>query len=204
LPVIRGLRQSVNVPISIDTYKACVAQAALTEGADIVNDISALRFDAQMARVVVDEGVPVVLMHMQGVPRTMQVEPRYGDVVGEVMEFLVERVMFAVKAGMAKDKIIVDPGIGFGKTLQHNLALLRALPTFASISQPMLVGASRKGFIGRLLDAGPEDRLEGSIAAAVVAALGGADIIRVHDVGETARALRVLDAIRFGIPEQQN
>ncbi len=204
LPVIRGLRQSVNVPISIDTYKASVAQAALTEGADIVNDISALRFDAQMARLVAEEGVPVVLMHMQGVPRTMQVEPRYGDVVREVREFLAERVMVAVKAGIAKEKTIVDPGIGFGKSLQHNLALLRALPTFASLSQPILVGASRKGFIGRLLDADPEDRLEGSIAAAVVAALGGADIIRVHDVSETARALRVLDAIRFGIPQQRN
>ena len=204
LPVIRGLRQSVSVPISIDTYKASVAQAALTDGADIVNDISALRFDPQMARLVADEGVPVVLMHMQGVPRTMQVEPRYGDVVREVMEFLAERVVFAVKAGIAKEKIIVDPGIGFGKTLQHNLALLRALPSFASIGQPLLVGASRKGFIGRLLNADPEDRLEGSIAAAVVAALGGADIIRVHDVSETARALRLVDAIRFGIPERRN
>ena len=204
LPVIRGLRQLVNVPISIDTYKASVAQAALSEGADIVNDISALRFDPQMARLVAEETVPIVLMHMQGVPRTMQFEPRYVDVVREVTEFLVERVMFAVSAGIAKEKIIVDPGIGFGKTLQHNLALLRALPTFASQSQPVLVGASRKGFIGRLLDADPEDRLEGSIAAAVVAALGGADIIRVHDVSETARALRVLDAIRFGLPEQRN
>jgi dihydropteroate synthase len=204
LPVIRRLRQSVNVPISIDTYKASVAQAALNEGADIVNDISALRFDPQMARLVAKEGVPAVLMHMQGVPRTMQDEPRYGDVVREVAEFLAERVMFAVEAGIAKDKIIVDPGIGFGKTLQHNLALLRSLATFTSLRQPILIGASRKGFIGRLLGADPEGRLEGSVAAAVVAAFSGADIIRVHDVSETARALRVLDAIRFGTAAQGN
>jgi dihydropteroate synthase len=197
-PVLRGLRREVKVPISIDTCKATVARAALEAGADIVNDISALRFDAGMISVVAREQVPVVLMHMQGTPRTMQAEPRYNDVVGEVRDFLAARLSEATAGGVARDAVIVDPGIGFGKTLDHNLALLRGLPALAALGQPLLVGASRKTFIGTILGVGPNERLEGSLAAAVAAVLGGANILRVHDVKETVRAARIADALRHG------
>jgi len=199
LPVVRELRQRSNVPISIDTYKEAVARAALDEGADIVNDISALRFDPAMAALVARAGVPVILMHMQGVPQTMQREPRYQDVVEDVREFLAERVRSAGLAGIAREQIIIDPGIGFGKTLVHNLALLKDLHSLKSLGQPLLIGVSRKAFIGRILNSSaPEERLEGSLAAAVAAVLRGANIVRVHDVSETVRALRVTDAIRLG------
>jgi dihydropteroate synthase len=199
LPVIRELRKGSDVPISIDTYKEAVARAALDAGADIVNDISALRFDPAMAALVAREGVPLILMHMQGVPRTMQREPHYRDVVGEVRDFLAERVRSANQAGIAQEQIIIDPGIGFGKTLAHNLALLKNLQSLKSLGQPLLIGVSRKAFIGKILNAAaPEERLEGSLAAAVASALSGANILRVHDVSETVRALRVADAIRLG------
>jgi dihydropteroate synthase len=201
LPVVQGLRRMAKVPISIDTYKAPVARAALAEGADIVNDISALRFDLGMGAVAATEKVPVVLMHMQGAPQTMQAEPRYGDVLREVQDFLAARAAFALSVGVERDHIILDPGIGFGKTLDHNLSLLRGLPSLASLGYPLLVGASRKAFIGKILDVKPDERLEGSLAAAVAAVFGGAHIIRAHDVKETWRALRVADAIRLGMPE---
>lgn len=196
LPVIRELRRMTAVPISIDTYKSAVARAALDAGADMVNDISALRFDAGMAALCAREGVPVVLMHMQGEPRTMQVEPRYADVVREVRDFLAVRICRAAAAGISREQIVIDPGIGFGKTLEHNLALLQHLQSLAGLGPPLLIGVSRKAFIGKLLNAGPEERLEGSLAAAVAAVLAGAAIVRVHDVRETCRALRVVDAIR--------
>jgi dihydropteroate synthase len=151
-----------------------------------------------MAALVAREGVPVILMHMQGTPRTMQQDPVYDDVVREVRDFLKDRVDYAVDRGVTAENIVIDPGIGFGKNLDHNLALLRGLAALAVVGQPLLVGASRKAFIGRLLDAGPEERLEGSLAAAVAAALAGANMIRVHDVKEAVRALRVADALRFG------
>jgi dihydropteroate synthase len=200
LPVIQGLRRNVKVPISIDTYKAQVARAALIEGADIVNDISALRFDSQMAVLVAAEKVPVVLMHMQGTPQTMQAEPCYNSVLQEVREFLTTQVRFAIEAGVDRENIIIDPGIGFGKTLDHNLTLLKGLPALASVGQPLLVGASRKAFIGKILGVDPDERLEGSLAAAIAAVFGGAHIIRVHDVKETRKAIHVADAIRFGVP----
>jgi dihydropteroate synthase len=200
LPVIRGLRRNVEVPISIDTYKAQVAQAALIEGADIVNDISALRFDPRMAVLVAAEKIPVVLMHMQGTPQTMQAEPCYNNVLREVRDFLTAQVRFAIDAGVERESIIIDPGIGFGKTLDHNLTLLKGLPALASVGQPLLVGASRKAFIGKILGVEPDERLEGSLAAAIAAVFGGAHIIRVHDVKETRKAIRVADAIRFGVP----
>ena len=201
LPVIRGLRREVRVPISIDTYKSGVARAALRQGADIVNDISALRFDAELVGLVAAEKVPVVLMHMQGTPRTMQAEARYHDVVREVGDFLAAQIRYAVEQGVERGNIIVDPGIGFGKTLDHNLALLRGLPELATLGQPLLVGASRKTFIGKILGAEPGERLEGSLAAAAAAVLAGANIIRAHDVKETWKAVRVADAIRFGAGE---
>jgi len=200
LPVIKGLRRNVKVPISIDTYKAQVAQAALSEGADIVNDISALRFDPRMATLVAVEKVPVILMHMQGTPQTMQAEPCYNNVLREVQDFLTAQVHFAIDAGVERENIIIDPGIGFGKTLDHNLTLFRGLRVLASMGQPLLVGASRKAFIGKILGVGPDERLEGSLAAAIAAVFGGAHIIRVHDVKETRKAIRVADAIRFGVP----
>ena len=200
LPVIQGLRRNVNVPISIDTRKAQVAQAALSDGADIVNDISALRFDPQMAVLVAAEKIPVVLMHMQGTPQTMQAEPYYNNVLREVQDFLAAQVRFAVEAGVDRENIIIDPGIGFGKTLEHNLTLLRGLPALASMGQPLLVGASRKAFIGKILEVEADERLEGSLAAAIAAVFGGAHIIRVHDVKETRKAIRVADAIRLGLP----
>jgi dihydropteroate synthase len=201
LPVVRGLRHGLSIPISIDTYKSGVARAALGEGADIVNDISALRFDTAMVGLVAAEKVPVVLMHMQGTPRTMQAEPRYHDVVREVGDFLAAQIRYAVEQGVEQDNIIVDPGIGFGKSLDHNLALLRGLPELASLGQPLLVGASRKTFIGKILGAEPSERLEGSLAAAVAAVLAGANVIRAHDVKETRNAVRIADAIRFGAGE---
>ena len=198
LPVIRGLRRAVPIPISVDTYKADVARAALAEGADMVNDISALRFDAAMAPLIAAEKVPVVLMHMQGAPQTMQQRPRYQNVVQEVREFLQSRIHFALEAGVEADRIIIDPGIGFGKELDHNLALLRGIPTLVSLGRPILVGPSRKTFIGKILEVGPEGRLEGSLAAAVAAVLAGANMIRTHDVKEARLAIRIADALRFG------
>ncbi len=199
LPVVRGLRARIGAPISIDTYKASVARAALEEGADIVNDISALRFDPGMAALVAAEKVPLILMHMQGTPRTMQQDPQYRDVVREVRDFLAAQLYAALEAGVVQEAVIVDPGIGFGKTVEHNLELLRGLPALAALGQPLLVGASRKTFIGKILGAEPADRLEGSLAAAVAAVLGGANILRVHDVAETVKAVRIADALRFGV-----
>ena len=203
LPVIRGLRRTLSIPISIDTTKADVARAAVDEGADMVNDISALRFDPAMAALVAAAKLPVVLMHMLGTPQTMQQSPRYQDVVEEVKEFLRRRIRFALEAGVSAERIIIDPGIGFGKNLDHNLALLRGLPSLASLGQPLLVGPSRKTFVGKLLDAGPEERLEGSLAAAVAAVLAGANIIRTHDVKESRRAIWIADALRYGEPESR-
>ena len=198
LPVVRGLRKQIRLPISIDTYKAKVARAALDEGADIVNDISALRFDPDMAPMVAIEKVPVILMHMQGTPRTMQREPQYIDVLREVRDFLAAQLYEAMDAGVAQESIVIDPGIGFGKTIEHNLQLLRGLPTLTALGQPLLVGASRKAFIGKILGAEAGERLEGSLAAAVAAVLAGANILRVHDVVESSKAARIADAIRFG------
>jgi dihydropteroate synthase len=201
LPVVQGLRREVKAPISIDTYKSNVARAALDQGADIVNDISALRLDEKMLSLVAAEKVPVVLMHMQGTPGTMQQEPHYNDVVREVRDFLATQLYEAMDAGVPPEAIIIDPGIGFGKTIDHNLQLLRGLPVLAALGWPLLVGVSRKAFIGKILNVTADERLEGSLAAAVAAALAGANILRVHDVPETTKAVRVADAIRFGSPE---
>ena len=198
IPVIEGLRRVCGVPISIDSCKAPVARAALDAGADIVNDISALGFDPAMAALVANEKVPVVLMHMRGTPRTMQADPQYHDVVREVRDFLAERLYGAMDAGIDGDSVILDPGIGFGKTIEHNIQLLRGLPVLAALGQPLLVGVSRKAFIGKILGLTADQRLEGSLAAAVAAVLAGANIVRVHDVAETCRAVRVADALRFG------
>jgi dihydropteroate synthase len=201
IPVIENLRKQSAVPISIDTYKAQVASAALDAGADIVNDISALRFDSAMTSVIAQEKVPVILMHMRGTPRTMQAEPRYQDVVREVRDFLAAQLYEAMDAGVAPQAIVIDPGIGFGKNLEHNLQLLRGLPALAALGQPVLVGVSRKAFIGKILNLEPDQRLEGSLAAAVAAVLAGANILRVHDVAESAKVACIADAIRFGMTQ---
>lgn len=190
-PVIRAIRAAgITTPISIDTRKAAVAEAALSAGADMVNDVSALTWDAGMAPLVAAAGVPLCLMHAQGTPQTMQVDPRYDDVVAEVYDWLARRMEHAVNSGIAPDRLITDVGIGFGKTLEHNLALLRALARFHGLGAPMLLGASRKRFIGEVTgEQRPDRRMPGSVAVALWSAAQGAQILRVHDVAETVQAL---------------
>jgi len=194
LPVIRALAGKIDVPISIDTYKPALAARALDAGASMVNDIFGLRKKG-MAELLARRDVPAVIMHMQGTPRNMQLAPAYRDVVGEIHAFLHERLRFASRAGVDLDKTVLDPGIGFGKMVEDNFRLLSRLGELRGLGRPLLVGASRKSFIGRTLDLPVERRLEGSLAAAVAAVLNGANIIRAHDVAETARATRIADAI---------
>jgi dihydropteroate synthase len=196
LPVLRAVRSAVGVPLSIDTMKAEVAAAALDEGADIVNDVSAGRFDPGMLPLCARAGVPVVLMHMQGTPVTMQRAPSYTDVVAEVRDFLAERGRAALEAGVSNDTIVVDPGIGFGKTVAHNCVLLRRLDSIAALGYPVLVGVSRKGFIGQLLGGRTTDgRLLGAAAATALAIAGGARLIRTHDVAAMHDVARVARAV---------
>jgi len=200
LPVIERLRDLV---VSVDTTKAAVAERALAAGARIINDISALRFDPRMIEVVCNAGAGVVLMHMQGMPQTMQQDPRYDDVVAEVRTFLAERIAFAESRGLKKSQIAVDPGIGFGKTVAHNLQILARLGEFGSLGCPLLVGTSRKSFIGKLLatrKAGPgretDGRLWGTAATVAWAVAQGAGIIRVHDVAEMTDVIRTVEALK--------
>ncbi len=196
LPLIEAIRRESSIAISIDTRKPEVARAAVAAGANCWNDVSALTFTPESMATAVDLDVPVVLMHAQGDPKTMQQDPQYRDVTGEVLNFLVGRIGQAIQAGMKLSNIIVDPGIGFGKTLAHNLTLLRDMPRFVALGRPVLVGASRKRFIAALdQGAAVEDRLGGSIAAALYAAEQGAQILRVHDVAETRQALTVQKAL---------
>lgn len=196
-PVIRALREAgVETPVSIDTRKAGVAEAALAAGANIVNDVSALTWDPGLARVTAEAGVPICLMHAQGTPQTMQADPRYDDVLTEVYDWLAARIDHAVAQGIAPERIITDPGIGFGKTLRHNLTLLQGLSLFHSLGAPILLGASRKRFIGTL--SGVDEaarRMPGSVAVALHAAAQGAQILRVHDVAETVQALALWRAL---------
>ena len=196
LPVLGAVRAAVRVPISVDTMKAEVARAALGAGADVVNDVSAGMADAAMLPLCAREGVPVVLMHMQGTPATMQAAPSYADVVAEVTAFLAARVGAAVEAGVARDAIVLDPGIGFGKTVAHNLALLARLDVLVGLGYPVLVGVSRKGFIGQLLGGRPPaDRVLGTAAALALAVAGGARLLRVHDVAAARDVVAVAEAI---------
>jgi dihydropteroate synthase len=183
------------VPLSIDTAKLAVAEAALDAGATVVNDVTALRGEPELADLCAERGVEVVLMHMQGSPRTMQENPIYEDVVEDVKAFLAERVEFAVARGIAEQRIWIDPGIGFGKTLAHNLDLLRRLSELSELGRPLVVGPSRKAFIGKIDGSPADQRLGGTIAACVAALEGGASMLRVHDVVEVAQALRVAEAI---------
>jgi dihydropteroate synthase len=196
-PVIAALAgpDGPGAEVSVDTSKAAVAIAALDAGATIVNDVTALRADRDLAAVCAERGCTVVLMHMQGSPRTMQSKPTYDDVVDDVRAFLAERVEAAVGAGIDECRIWIDPGIGFGKTLTHNLELLRRLGELRELGRPIVVGSSRKSFIGALTGRGASDRLGGTIASNVLALAAGAEVFRVHDVLEVARALRVAAAI---------
>jgi dihydropteroate synthase len=190
---------ALGVPVSIDTMSAEVARWALDQGVAMVNDVSACRADPGMAPLAAERGCPLVLMHMLGMPKTMQHEPVYPrGVVEEVVEFLEARVREVTKAGVAREQLILDPGIGFGKTVEHNLLLIRELGRIKALGSPVMVGASRKWFIGQITGRPVDDRIEGSIAAAVVAVLMGADILRVHDVAETVPAVRVAHGIRKG------
>ncbi len=195
IPVIEALARELDVPISIDTCKAEVASRALDAGASMVNDVSALRFDPDMVRVVAERRVPVVLMHMKGTPKDMQLDPRYEDLISEILEFLEERVHFAESNGVPPEAIIVDPGIGFGKTVEHNLSIIKHLRRFKSLGKPVLLGTSRKSFIGKVLNVGVEEREEGTAATVVAGILNGADIVRVHDVAKILPAVRMADAI---------
>lgn len=195
IPVVEGLAEQAGVPLSIDTTKAEVARRALDAGCSMVNEISAMRLDPDMLPLVVERGVPFCLMHMQGLPKDMQIGPHYQDVVGEIAAFLRERAEVALRAGADPSNIILDPGIGFGKNLNHNLEILRRLPELKSLGYPLLLGTSRKSFIGMILDLPVEERLEGTAASVALGVAGGADIVRVHDVREMVRVVRVAEAI---------
>ena len=206
IPVIEALRPKISIPISIDTRKAAVAERALQSGAEMVNDISALRFDERMAEVVSRWKVPVVLMHMRGTPETMQADPHYDDLIGEIREFFRERTDSAVSRGISRDRIILDPGIGFGKSVEekHNLILLKELRSFRVLNQPLMIGTSRKAFLGRILNLPPEEREEGTLASIAVAVQNGANIVRVHEVRRARRAVQVADAILRSTPEEES
>jgi dihydropteroate synthase len=194
VPVVEGLAEEA-AQISIDTSKATVAEAALDAGATIVNDVTALRGDSEMAALCADRAATVVLMHMAGSPRTMQRNPTYDDVVDEVKAFLAERMDAALAAGVAEERIWLDPGIGFGKTAEHNLELLRRLSELRELGRPLVVGTSRKSFIGKLDGSDAGERLGGTIASSVLAAAEGAEVLRVHDVAEVGQAMAVAAAI---------
>ncbi len=199
IPVIKELAAETTVPISIDTQKAEVAAAALDAGAQIINDVSALRLDPAMAPLAARTGVPVILMHMLGEPKTMQVDPTYRDVVGEVTGWLRERVAAAVEAGIAEEQIVVDPGFGFGKRIGHNLELLRRLDALHALGRMVMVGTSRKAMLGRILGAPEADRLHGTLATVACAVMAGCHMVRVHDVRPALEVVKVCEAVRRGL-----
>ena len=206
VPVIEEIAKRVSIPISIDTTKAVVARRAIEAGASMINDVSALRHDHKLADVALEHGVPIILMHMLGSPKTMQVSPTYNDLIGEIRTFLENAIELAVKKGILKSKIIIDPGIGFGKTVEHNLLLIKYLRKFETLDVPILIGPSRKAFIRQILKDRNAEEIEadlpvvetGTQAAIAAAALNGAHIIRVHDVAGTRATLQVVDAIKNG------
>jgi dihydropteroate synthase len=196
IPIIRAIRKQSDIPISIDTNKAQVADQALAAGADIINDVSALRFDNSMVDVAARSRVPLIIMHMQGTPRTMQQDPTYASLFSEIVAFLEERISFAVDHGVSRQQIVVDPGIGFGKNLRHNLLLIRDLEVFHCLERPILLGASRKKFIGTVLDRPVTDREVGTAVAHSLGIAAGVHIIRVHDVAFHKQVALMSDAIR--------
>ncbi len=196
IPVIEGIRKHSDTLLSIDTYKARVAREAIGAGANIVNDISGLSFDREMAGVVAASNVPVVIMHMKGTPTDMQTKPFYEDVIAEIKGFFVERIAFAKEHGIDEENIILDPGIGFGKRLQDNLAIIRRLAGFKELGKPLLIGTSMKAFIGRIMGTDElEQRVEGTLASVAVSLWNGADIVRVHDVVKTRKVVKFMRAL---------
>ncbi len=195
IPLIGKIIKKVNIPVSIDTYRAKVAQKALDLGVSIVNDVTALSGDKKMAEIVAEYNVPVVLMHMKGEPRTMQENPYYEDVIEEIIQFFEERIGFSVAAGIEGKNILIDPGIGFGKRLEDNLEIIRELKRFKSLGKAIVLGVSRKSFIGKVLDLPMEERLLGTAASVATAIINGADILRVHDVAEMSQVVKMTDAI---------
>ncbi|KAA3612391.1 MAG: dihydropteroate synthase [Calditrichaeota bacterium] len=203
IPVIEGLAADVRIPLSIDTYKSQVAEAAIQAGATIVNDISGMQFDAGMPEVIKHYNVPIVLMHIKGKPHDMQVDPTYDNMMDEIYMYFEDRISAAVEAGVERDLIIIDPGIGFGKRLWDNYEILQRLPEFRGLGCPILVGPSRKSFIGKALDLPVEERLEGTAAAVTAAVLGGSHIIRVHDIKEMLRVVQIADLIAANVLIQE-
>jgi dihydropteroate synthase len=196
IPLIERLSAELPLPISVDTYKSSVAKKALQAGASIVNDISGLRFSPDMAKVAAEYGAGVVIMHIKGTPRNMQQDPVYADVVGEIMAYLEEGIELAVRAGVDREKVMIDPGIGFGKTLEHNLTVLNRLDEFRALGRPIVLGASRKKFIGTVLNVPvPEERAFGTAATVALGIERGASIVRVHDVASMTQVARMTDAI---------
>lgn len=195
IPVISALRKKTGAPISIDTTKSEVAEAALDAGANIINDISSLRFDPRMGPLAARRDVPVILMHMKGTPKTMQLNPSYENVMVEVKAFLKEKIETAQAYGIKKEKLIIDPGIGFGKRFEDNLTLIKNLSFLNDLGRPILVGISRKSFIGKILNVPTHRRLEGTIASAILSIINGAHILRVHDVASVKKAILVAEAI---------
>ncbi len=196
IPVVKAIKARFQVPISIDTYKAEVAEMALEAGADLINDISALRFDPEMAKVVAQSKAPVVLMHMKGTPQTMQIDPQYEDVIKEIKAFFEERISFAEAQGIEREKIILDPGLGFGKRFEDNLTILRHLEEFSSLGFPVLLGPSRKAFIGQILQKEARERDSGTMAVIAFAAMKGVDLVRVHNVEMAVDTLKVIRALK--------
>lgn len=195
IPVIEALSKEIDIPISIDTYKSEVAKKALDSRAEMINEISALRFDPQMKEVAAEYQVPIILMHIKETPKNMQENPYYDDVIEEIIKYLKESTKLAKDAGIKKENIIIDPGIGFGKRLEDNLNILKNLKKFSILNCPILVGPSRKSFIGKILDLPVEERLEGSLAALAVSIMNGANIVRVHDVKESKGVACLVDTI---------
>jgi len=195
IPVISEIRKHSNVWISIDTSKAAVADKAIENGADIINDISGLTFDPEMLNTARLRKVPVVIMHMKGNPETMQENPEYDEIITEISNYFEERIDYSTSNGIEREKLILDPGIGFGKNLKHNLQIINNLDKFRKFGLPLMIGTSKKSFIGKVIKDSDEDRIEGSLASVSISVYNGADIIRVHDVMESKKAVLVADAI---------
>jgi dihydropteroate synthase len=196
LPVLRGVRPRLTIPVAVDTCKPEVARVAIEEGADIINDVYGVRGEGRLAAVVAESGAGLVIMHMKGTPQNMQIEPRYDDVVGEVSDFLADRVAFAERLGVAPQSIIIDPGLGFGKRSRDNLALLRHLATLHRLGKPIMVGPSRKSLVGEVLKVPVDQRQYGTAACVAAAVLQGAAFVRVHEIRPCAQLVAMLDAIR--------
>jgi dihydropteroate synthase len=195
IPVIGKIKELFEIPISVDTYKAQIAQEAIEAGADMINDISGLRFDSELKQVMAKYKVPLVLMHIKGTPGDMQNNPYYDSLLGEIISYLRESIVIAKEAGIDEERIVIDPGIGFGKSAQHNLEIINKLSELKSLGRPILIGVSRKSFIGNVLNLPLQERLEGSLAATCLAVTQGARIVRTHDVKETRRAIDLTQAI---------